>query len=136
MRDVICSVSKVVPEGNVSRLLSAMCQASKDGTITPPEAKVILGRGQQVNGIGSNFFDNDRENTDLRAEDEVSYAIEQWVKQNPSPKIDLKLRKQFPSLTEIQLCVLSQAKRYTDGDAVGIRYVGMEVCEEDEVKPF
>ena len=75
------------------------------------------------------MFDRDRANTDLRAADEVSYAIEQWERANPGPKINPALRKQFPDFTEDQLCVLSQAERYEDGNAFGLRYRGMGVCE-------
>lgn len=108
-----------------------MCRASKDGVITAPEAKTILGRAQQVTGVASKYFDNDYENTDLRAKDEIDFAIEGWKRLNPSPKIDAKLRKQLPNLSEDQLCVLSQAERYVDSDSIGIRYIGMMVCEEE-----
>lgn len=91
----------------------------------------MLGRAQQVTGFAPEYFDYDKDNTDLRAKDEVDFAIENWKKLNPSPKIDSALRKQFPTFTEEQLCVLSQAERYTDGNAIGIRYVGMVVCEEE-----
>ena len=77
------------------------------------------------------YFDNDRQNTNLRALDEVDFAIERWKLTNPAPKIDDSLRQQLPSLSETQLCVLSQAERYTDGDAIGIRYAGMSVCEAE-----
>ncbi len=134
-RDLICSTSKVLPEGDLARLMSSACRASEDGKITPSEAKTMLGRSQQVVGVGSEYFDNDRSNTDLRAKDEVGFAIERWERQNPSPKIDPVLRRQFPSFTEEQLCVLSQAERYVEGNSIGMRYVGMSVCE-DEVKYF
>lgn len=124
-------MSKVLPEGDLARLFSTMCRAVDDRVITPKEAKTALGRAQQATGIASEYFDNDRDNTDLRAEDEVDFAIEGWKRLNPSPKIDKALRREFPLLTEEQLCVLSQAERYTDGDAIGIRYVGMSVCEMD-----
>lgn len=130
-RDAACAASKVVPDGDLARLMSTLCRASKDGVITPVEAKAALGRAQQVTGQFSEYFDNDRDNTDLRAEDEVDFAIEGWKRLNPSPKIDPRLKKQFPEMTEKQLCVLSQAERYVDGDAIGIRYVGMSVCEDE-----
>jgi uncharacterized protein YjbJ (UPF0337 family) len=131
VRDALCSVSRVFP----NRLLSSLCRTAKTGRVTEDDAKTIIGRAQQAAGIASDFFDNDRANTDLRAKDEVSFAVEEWKRLNPSPKIDQALRKQHPLLSEAQLCVLSQAERYVDGDAVGIRYVGMQVCEE-EVKPL
>jgi hypothetical protein len=132
IRDAICAASKVVPDGDIARLMSTLCRVSKDGTITPEEAKTALGRAQQATGKFDVYFDNDRENTDLRAVDEVDFAIEGWKRLNPSPKIDPSLRAQHPEMGEEQLCVLSQAERYTDGDAIGIRYVGMGVCENEE----
>jgi len=113
-------------------VLSTLCRASKDGTITPDEAKTALGRGQQAVGLFREYFDNDRDNTDLRARDEVDFAVERWEQADPSPKPDPALRRRFPSFTSEQLCVLSQADRYVDGSAVGIRYVGMSVCGEEE----
>lgn len=130
-RDAICAAAKVFPDGDVARALSSACRASKDGVITPDEAKTVLGRVQQTTGKFDEYFDNDSTNTDLRTEDEVDFAIEEWERKNPSPKIDPDLRKQFPDFTEDQLCVLSQAERYTDGDAIGIRYNGMSVCEDE-----
>jgi hypothetical protein len=131
IRDAICATSKVMPDGHLARLMSTLCRASKDGTITPEEAKTALGRAQQATGAFREYFDNDPENTDLRAKDEVDFAVEGWKRLNPSPKIDPGLRRQFPDMTEEQLCVLSQAERYTDGDAIGIRYAGMAVCEDE-----
>lgn len=131
MRDAICSVSRVLPDGDLARLMSTLCRASKDGVIGEDEAKTALGRAQQATGKFDEYFDNDTVNTDLRAKDEVDFAIEGWERKNPGPKIDPALRKQFPDFTKDQLCVLSQAERYTDGDAIGIRYNGMEVCDEE-----
>lgn len=131
-KDTVCSVGKVLPGGDLSRLFRSLCRAVKDGTITPEEAKTALGRAQQATGRFSEYFDNDPENTDLRAKDEVDFAIEGWKRLSPSPKINQSLRRDFPSLTTAQLCVLSQAERYTDGDSIGIRYAGMSVCEEEE----
>jgi len=133
-RDLVCSVSKVLPDGDLARLFSSACRASADRKITPDEAKKIVGRAQQVTGKGSEYFDNDYHNTVLRAEDEVDFAVEKWKLLNPSPKIDPELRRQFPLFTEDQLCVLSQAQRYAEPGLIGVRYVGMEVCEE--VKSF
>lgn len=130
LRDAVCAAAKVFPDGDVARILSSACRASKDGVITPDEAKIVLGRVQQATGGFDEYFDNDPTNTDLRAEDEVDFAIEKWERENPGPEIDSALREQFPNFTEEQLCVLSQAERYTEGDAIGIRYNGMEVCEE------
>jgi hypothetical protein len=127
VRDALCSVSQVFP----NRLLSSLCRTAKTGRVTEDDAKTIIGRAQQATGIASDFFDNDRNNTDLRAVDEISFAIEEWERLNPSPKIDPKLRRQFPTFTEEQLCVLSQAERYVDGAVIGIRYVGMRVCEDE-----
>jgi len=127
VRDAVCSVSRVFP----NRFLSTLCRTAKSEKVSKDDAKTIIGRGQQMTGIASDFFDNDRENTDLRARDEVSFAIEEWERLNPSPKIDPKLRRQFPTFTEEQLCVLSQAERYADGAAIGIRYVGMRVCGDE-----
>lgn len=132
VRDALCSVSRVLPDGRFSRLLGSMCRAAKDGAITPDEAKKIIGRGQQVVGVFSEYFDKDQANLELRAEDEVSHAIEMWKRSNPSPKIDSALRKKFPGLNKEQLCVLSQAERYELSDGtLGIRYVGMGVCDEE-----
>lgn len=132
VRDALCSVSKVLPDSGLSRLFGSMCRAANDDVITPDEAKKIIGRGQQVVGIFSEYFDKDQTNLELRAEDEVSYAIEMWKRSNPSPKIDSSLRKKFPELSEEQLCVLSQAERYELSDGtLGIRYVGMGVCNKE-----
>lgn len=131
-KDTVCAIGKALPDGDLSRLFRSLCRAVKDGVITPEEAKTALGRAQQATGKFDVYFDNDRENTDLRAKDEVDFAIEEWKRLNPSPKINPAMRRDFPSLTTAQLCVLSQAERYTDGDSIGIRYVGMEVCEEEE----
>jgi hypothetical protein len=130
-RDIVCAASKVLPDGQLARLLASLCRASQDGKISEEEARIILGRTQQLTGEDAQLFDNDRHNTDLRARDEVDYAVERWERLNPSPKIDSKLRDEHPDLTESQLCVLSQAERYETSDgAIGIRYVGMGVCEE------
>lgn len=126
-KDLVCSISRAFP----TRLLSTLCRTAQKGEITEDDARTIIGRVQQVTGLASDFFDNDRDNTDLRAKDEVSFAIEEWERLNPSPKIDPRLRRQFPEFSEEQLCVLSQAERYVDGDAIGIRYSGMSVCEEE-----
>lgn len=134
VKDLVCSVSKVLPDGDLARLFSSACRAAEDRKITPDEARKVIGRAQQSSGRGSTYFDNDDQNTDLRAEDEVDFAIEGWKRLNPSPKVDPALRRQFPLLTEDQLCVLSQAERYIDEKTIGIRYVGMSVCEHDEVK--
>lgn len=132
VRDALCSVSRVLPDGKFSRLFGSMCRAAKDGIITPDEAKKIVGRGQQVAGVFSEYFDKDQANLELRAEDEVSHAIEMWKRSNPSPKIDPSLRKKFQGLSEEQLCVLSQAERYELSDGtLGTRYVGMSVCDEE-----
>lgn len=128
--DTVCRVADVFEDSEWSRFFLTLCESMRKGEVTEDDAKKILGRGQQVVGAGSDFFDNDRDNTDLRTEEEVSHAIHQWKKQNPAPKIDPALRRDFPTLTTEQLCVLSQAERYTDGNAIGIRYRGMEVCEE------
>lgn len=130
-RDAICAAAKVFPEGDVARALSSACRASKDGVITPDDAKTVLGRVQQTTGKFDEYFDNDSTNTDLRTKDEMDFAIEEWERKNPSPKIEPDLRKQFPDFTEEQLCVLSQAERYTDGNTIGIRYAGMGVCKEE-----
>lgn len=129
-RDAVCSASKVFPDGDIARALSSACQASKDRVITPDEAKKIIDRVAKSTGVATDYFDSDQANLNLRAEDEVAFAIESWKRANLGPKIDPALREQFPDFTEDQLCVLSQAERYTDGDAIGIRYAGMEVCEE------
>lgn len=134
-KDAICSVSRAFPEGQWGRLFGTLCRTAKKGKVDPDDARKILGRTQQLTGKGDYYFDNDWRNTDARAEDEVSFAIESWKRANPLPKIDPALRKQFPYFTEEQLCVLSQAERYADGTTIGIRYVGMSTCEEDEVKP-
>jgi len=131
-RDVVCTASRAFTHVELARVLSTLCRASKDGTITPDEAKTALGRGQQAVGLFREYFDNDRDNTDLRARDEVDFAVERWEQADPSPKPDPALRRRFPSFTSEQLCVLSQADRYVDGSAVGIRYVGMSVCGEEE----
>lgn len=131
VRDFACSASKAFPDGDISRFLFSFCEAAKDGKIDPDEAKGIIDRGQRVTGIGSDFFDRDPVNLERRAKDEVDYAIDRWKAANPSPRIDPELRRLNPTLDDTQLCVLSQAERYTDGDATGIRYVGMSVCEED-----
>jgi len=131
VRDALCSVSKVLPDGKFSRPFGSMCRAAKDGEITPDEARKILGRGQQAVGVFSEYFDKDQSNLELRAEDEVSHAVEMWKRSNPSPRINSALRKTFPQLSEEQLCVLSQAERYEMSDGtLGVRYVGMSVCEE------
>lgn len=134
VREAICSVSKVLPDGDLARLMSTLCRASKDGVIDKDEAKTALGRAQQITGKFNEYFNNDTANTDLRVKDEVDFAIEGWERANPGPKFDPDLRKQFPGFTEEQLCVLSQAERYTDGNTIGIRYFGMQVCEEGEGK--
>jgi hypothetical protein len=129
-RDIVCAASKVLPDGQLARLLASLCRTSQDGKISEDEARIILGRTQQLTGKGARLFDNDRHNTDLRARDEVDYAVERWERLNPSPKIDSKLRDEHPDLTESQLCVLSQAERYEEPDGIiGIRYAGMSVCE-------
>jgi len=131
-RDAICALSRVLTHAEFARALSTLCRSARDGEITPDEARTAIGRAQQVAGPLREYFDNDRGNTDLRARDEVSFAVEQWERANPSPRIDPALRRQFPSFTEEQLCVLSQADRYVDGNAIGIRYVGMSVCGKGE----
>lgn len=127
----VCRIAKAFDDSEWSRFFLTLCEAMRKGEVSEEDAKKILGRGQQIAGIGSEFFDNDRENTDLRTEEEVSHAIHQWKKQNPAPKIDPSLRRDFPTLTTEQLCVLSQAERYTDGNGIGIRYIGMSVCEDE-----
>lgn len=129
--DTVCRVANVFEDDEWSRFFLTLCESMRKGEVTEEDGKKILGRGQQIVGAGSTFFDNDPENTDLRAEEEVSHAIHQWKKRNPSPKIDPALRRDFPTLTTEQLCVLSQAERYTVGDTIGIRYRGMGVCEEE-----
>jgi hypothetical protein len=124
--DLLCSVSKIFP----TRLSNSLCRTARSGEVTADDAKTIVGRIQQVVGTGSDFFDNDPLMTDLRARDEVNFAIEEWKRFDPSPSIDEKLKKQFPQLASEQLCVLSQAERYSDGDALGIRYIGMTTCED------
>lgn len=133
-KDAICSISRVFPEGQWGRLFGTLCRTAKTGKVDPDDARKILGRTQQLTSKGNQYFDNDWQNTDAHAEDEVDFAFEEWKRANPLPKIDTSLRKQFPSFTEEQLCVLTQAERYVDENAVGIRYVGMSTCEEDEVK--
>jgi hypothetical protein len=130
-RDAICAASRVLTHAELARMLSTLCRAAKDGEITPDEARTAIGRAQQATGLFREYFDNDRDNTDLRARDEVDFAVEQWERANPSPRIDPALRGQFPSFTEEQLCVLSQAERYAGGNSIGIRYVGMSVCEDE-----
>ncbi len=127
----VCRIANVFEDNEWSRFFFTLCGSMRKGKVSEEDAKKILGRGQQIAGVGSDFFDNDRGNTDLRAEEEVSHAIHQWKKQNPSPKIDPSLRRDFPTLTTEQLCVLSQAERYTEGTAIGIRYVGMSVCDDE-----
>jgi len=131
-RDAICALSRVLTHAELARTLSTLCRATKDGEVTPDEARTAIGRAQQVTGLFREYFDNDRDNTDLRARDEVDFAVEQWERANPSPKIDPALRRRFPSFTEEQLCLLSQADEYVDGNAIGIRYVGMSVCDGEE----
>lgn len=131
VRDALCAVSKATPDGRFLRLFGSMCRAVKDGTITSVEAKKIVGRGQQVTGIASNFFNSDPSNLELRAEDEANHAIDVWKRSNPSPRIPQSFLKSFPGLSEEQLCVLSQAEKYVDESAIGLRYVGMEVCDEE-----
>lgn len=133
-KDAVCSVSRVFPEGQWGRLFGSLCRTAKKGEVSPDDARKLLGRTQQLTGKGNRYFDNDWQNTDARAEDEVDYAIDIWKRTNPLPRIDSNIRRQFPAYTEEQLCVLSQAERYIDGDAIGIRYIGMSTCEEDEVK--
>lgn len=133
-KDAICSVSQVFPEGQWGRLFGSLCHTAKKGEVSPDDAQKLLGRAQQLTGKGNQYFDNDWKNTDARTEDEVDFAIENWKRANPLPKIDSKIRRQFPVYTKEQLCVLSQAERYIDGDAIGIRYVGMSLCGESEVK--
>lgn len=130
VRDAVCSVSKALPDGDLARLLASLCRASADRRITPDEGRQAVDRAAKAAGVAPGMFDRDGENTDLRAEDEVSYAIERWKRANPSPKIDPDLRRELPHLSETQLCVLSQAERYTDGAASGLRYRGMGVCED------
>lgn len=133
-KDAICSVSRVFPEGQWGRLFGTLCRTAKKGRVDPNDARKVLGRAQQLTRKGNQYFDNDWQNTGARAEDEVDFALEEWKRANPLPKIDTTLRKQFPSYTEEQLCILSQAERYTNGDAIGIRFIGMSLCEEGEVK--
>lgn len=130
-RDAICLMSKKFPEGDVGKLLSTMCGMAEDKFISEDEAKIILERAREAANIPREYFNDNQKNTQRRSEDEVRLAVEDWERLNPSPKIDKTLREQFPSLTEEQLCVLSQAERYIDGDAIGIRYAGMEVCEDE-----
>lgn len=130
-RDAICAVTRVLPNGDLARLFSTVCRAAKDGKITTEEARSALDRGAKAAKISSSFFDNDSYNTDIRAQDEVDYALERWKFQNPAPVVSHSLRKQFPSMLEAQLCVLSQAEKYHEDGSIGLRYVGMGVCEEE-----
>jgi hypothetical protein len=129
VRDGLCAVSLKLPDGVWSRLLHALCEASKDGVITENEARVALDRASQATGESSEYFNRDPANLERRASAEVSYAIDRWKAANPPPQIDPELRRQLPNLSKAQLCVLSQAERYEDGGAIGIRYAGMDVCE-------
>lgn len=127
-----CEFAYELGNGDISRLLATLCKSGEDGEVTESEAKAIIDRASKAAKADpiTTYLDEDQENLERRAEEEVDFAIEEWERKNPSPKIDPGLRKQFPDFTEDQLCVLSQAERYTDGDAIGIRYNGMEVCEE------
>ena len=130
-RDTICTMSRSFPDGNLGRWLSTSCRSFKDGKISSDEAKTLLGRTQQVIGLGSKFFDNDQSNTDFRAIDEVNFALEKWEQLNPRPKVNSALRNEFPQFTESELCILSQAESYSDGNAIGLRYIGLTPCEDN-----
>ena len=124
----VCELSLKLPDGMWSRLFHILCEASRDKVISEDEARRILDR----TGIATEYFNRDPVNLERRAVTEVSYAIDRWKNSNPSPSIDPELRRQHPNLSHSELCVLSQAERYETPDGgIGIRYVGMSVCEEE-----
>lgn len=124
----VCELSLKLPDGRWSRLFHILCEASRDKVISEDEARRILDR----TGLGTEYFNRDPVNLERRAETEVSYAIDRWKNSDPSPSIDPELRRQHPDLSHSELCVLSQAERYETPDGgIGIRYVGMSVCEDE-----
>ena len=124
----VCELSLKLPDGMWSRFFHVLCEASRDKVISEDEARRILDR----TGLGTEYFNRDPVNLERRAVTEVSYAIDRWKDSNPSPSIDPELRRQHPNLSHSELCVLSQAERYETPDGgIGIRYVGMSVCEEE-----
>ena len=124
----VCELFLKLPDGMWSRLFHILCEASRDKVISEDEARRILDR----TGIATEYFNRDPVNLERRAVTEVSYAIDRWKNSNPSPSIDPELRRQHPNLSHSELCVLSQAERYETPDGgIGIRYVGMSVCEEE-----
>ena len=130
LKDAACTAAMRLPDGAWSRMFHAMCKASEDGRITEEEARKILDRASQATGRSTEYFNRDPDNLNRRATSEVSYAIDRWKVANPSPKISREVKRQFPHLTFSQQCVLSQAERYEEPDGIiGIRYVGMSVCE-------
>lgn len=131
--ELSCESAYELKNEDISRFLATLCKSGENDEITEDEAKAIIDRASKVIKAEpiTTYLDEDLENLERRAEEEIDFAIKSWERKNPSPKIDPALRKQFPDFTDIQLCVLSQAERYTDGNAIGIRYVGMKVCEEN-----
>jgi len=124
----VCELSLKLPDGMWSRLFHVLCEASRDKVISEDEARRILDR----TGIATEYFNRDPVNLERRAETEVSYAIDRWKNSDPPPSIDPELRRQHSDLSHSALCVLSQAERYETPDGgIGIRYVGMSVCEEE-----
>jgi hypothetical protein len=132
LKDAVCVVAMRLPDGAWSRVFHAMCEVSKDGRITEEEARRILDRTSQATGRFTEYFNRDPDNLNRRATSEVSYAIDHWKALNPSPQISQEVKRQFPHLTFSQQCVLSQAEKYEGpGGIIGIRYVGMGVCEDE-----
>lgn len=130
IRGGLCAAALKLPDGDWSRFFHALCEASKDKVISGDEARKILDRASQTTNLAPDYFNRDPENLERRAVAEVSYAIDRWKAANPSPQIDPKLRSQHPDFSDSELCLLSQAERYETPDgAIGIRYVGMGVCE-------
>lgn len=128
-----CEFAYELDNEDISRLLATLCKSGEDGEVTESEAKAIIDRASKAIKADpvTSYLDEDPENLERRAEEEVDFAVKKYEAEYlRGPKIDENLKKQHPQLTPEQLCVLSQAERYTDGDAIGIRYVGMEVCEE------
>ena len=129
-----CSFAYDLGNDDISRLLATLCKSGEDGVVTEEEAKAIIDRAIKAAGpdAAREFLEEDPENLERRAVEEVDFGVRRYeALYDDSPKIDAALRKQFPEFTEEQLCVLSQVERYMDGDAIGMRYVGMRVCDEE-----
>jgi hypothetical protein len=128
-----CEFAYELSNEDISRLLATLCKSGKDGEVTEDEARAIIDRASKAARVEpvTTYLDEDPKNLERRGEEEVDFAVESWRRKNPGPKIDPALRRQFPDFSEEQLCVLSQAERYADGNAIGIRYAGMGVCEEE-----